>query len=978
MRLARIALCLGSIALPGWGSAQTWEVGYDASLGTLPSAQGWTASGDESVYSVQSGVLVQQDAGPFGTRDYSIRTPASDLDADVIVIEARLRIVSSTVTAPGSVDPQAGYGIQLVDEDGDRIVLFIAATGVLLRGAVNGPEYTSLEPFDATAGFADYRLRIDRDGATVHVDGDELLRLGRDRWTSTGLTANRVRFGDLSSTQSSHSQLQSLRVSRFHPPAAEVRNYRTVSAFSAFDSSAKKSLDVDCPEGMTVLAGGVETIGAQGSVAISDSLPNPTGPSTSTRWYGAAREIVDTSANWQIRVDAICGEIAGYAMEWAGYPESTDAVQGETGHPCNEGRSAFSGGAGAYGADLRQALITTSFLPPYTPNPGERVHWWSAVRDLGALGSSSAAWGRRSAVICSDVPRFEHVSGGSFLGSLSVREASVNCPAGKVPIGGGARIADIAGDGQSALRASQPKEGTAGGPFVGWTATAQSTSSNWRLEVDVLCAPLADATVTANGLVGRWKGEFDATDSWGIRHGELHDGVAFDPAVFGQGFRFDSIPETQAVPWVEIRNSPFGSDFAPVPTPEEEDEIDLYPADSFSVDAWIVTDTPTPTYSPAIVNLYEFGGTTSNPNCSGWQITLTPEGLALVSARPASLSCISGVATGSTSVVDGQPHHLLLRRDEETRRLSLWVDGARVNETTLSIDGSSGPLLPSNSIGDPVAIGAWREAATSNLIRPFIGLIDDVKYYNRALSDEEIRESAGCALPIVPRTLNLDAARFGQPSLGPAGLCVFLEEGRYRLTLLSASQNAGARFTAWSPSPAHPWSTVYAVRGEIDPGLVAGFPTGSDTPQEAFDATTTREATLSLSADQRVYFSVIDAPALDNRGGVSIQIEAAPPDTDGDAIEDPDDNCPAFANAAQSDVDANGIGDLCECGDQNGDGRVNVLDLIAINLAIFNPSQVTPLCDTNEDDLCNVLDIIGANLKIFGQPAYCSRYPSGG
>jgi hypothetical protein len=258
-----------------------------------------------------------------------------------------------------------------------------------------------------------------------------------------------------------------------------------------------------------------------------------------------------------------------------------------------------------------------------------------------------------------------------------------------------------------------------------------------------------------------------------------------------------------------------------------------------------------------------------------------------------------------------------------------------------------------------------------------MGLIDDVKYYDRALTDEEIREIAGCGVPLaLPRVINLDAARFGQPSIGPEGLCVFLEQGRYRLTLVNPGLTSSARFTAWSPSPADPWSTVYVVRGEVDPGLVSGFPTGSDTPQEAFDATLTRQATWQLNADQRVYFSLIDLFALDNRGGVSIRIEVAPPDSDGDTIEDPDDNCPAWPNASQSDVDQNGIGDDCECGDQRGDGRVNVLDLLAINLAIFTPSLATPLCDTNEDDVCNVSDMIGANLKIFGQPAYCSRYPS--
>jgi hypothetical protein len=57
---------------------------------------------------------------------------------------------------------------------------------------------------------------------------------------------------------------------------------------------------------------------------------------------------------------------------------------------------------------------------------------------------------------------------------------------------------------------------------------------------------------------------------------------------------------------------------------------------------------------------------------------------------------------------------------------------------------------------------------------------------------------------------------------------------------------------------------------------------------------------------------------------------------------------------------------------------VDVRDLLAISLAIFNPPLATPLCDTNNDGRCDVSDIVGANLKIYGRPAYCSRYPPPG
>jgi hypothetical protein len=105
------------------------------------------------------------------------------------------------------------------------------------------------------------------------------------------------------------------------------------------------------------------------------------------------------------------------------------------------------------------------------------------------------------------------------------------------------------------------------------------------------------------------------------------------------------------------------------------------------------------------------------------------------------------------------------------------------------------------------------------------------------------------------------------------------------------------------------------------------------------------------------------------------RVASALPDADGDGWVNGLDLCPYFNSANLSDSDVNGIGNACECGDQNGDGTVNVQDIVAISAAIFDPAKITPLCDTNNDGACNVSDIIGANRKIFGQPAYCSRDP---
>lgn len=103
-----------------------------------------------------------------------------------------------------------------------------------------------------------------------------------------------------------------------------------------------------------------------------------------------------------------------------------------------------------------------------------------------------------------------------------------------------------------------------------------------------------------------------------------------------------------------------------------------------------------------------------------------------------------------------------------------------------------------------------------------------------------------------------------------------------------------------------------------------------------------------------------------------------PGDTDCDGIGDATDKCPFIAgDNQQADTDGDGRGNACECGDQNGDGRNTVTDLVAISAAIFTPALATPLCDTNNDGLCNVSDIVGGNVEIFslGNTSTCARQP---
>lgn len=88
--------------------------------------------------------------------------------------------------------------------------------------------------------------------------------------------------------------------------------------------------------------------------------------------------------------------------------------------------------------------------------------------------------------------------------------------------------------------------------------------------------------------------------------------------------------------------------------------------------------------------------------------------------------------------------------------------------------------------------------------------------------------------------------------------------------------------------------------------------------------------------------------------------------SDGEGLNDCDDNCPFVSNLDQKDsggigfASPDGIGDACQCGDVTGDGKVNSFDSTMITrnaLSLAAPLFKKPdNCDVTGDGLCNSFD----------------------
>jgi hypothetical protein len=100
-------------------------------------------------------------------------------------------------------------------------------------------------------------------------------------------------------------------------------------------------------------------------------------------------------------------------------------------------------------------------------------------------------------------------------------------------------------------------------------------------------------------------------------------------------------------------------------------------------------------------------------------------------------------------------------------------------------------------------------------------------------------------------------------------------------------------------------------------------------------------------------------------------------DADGDGVPDASDNCPYTPNADQKDTGGigsgsapDGIGDVCQCGDVNGNGQVTLADSVIILRSLLTPPTATlqnpQLCDVGGSAGCTLADsviILRANLS---------------
>jgi concanavalin A-like lectin/glucanase superfamily protein/putative metal-binding protein len=216
-----------------------------------------------------------------------------------------------------------------------------------------------------------------------------------------------------------------------------------------------------------------------------------------------------------------------------------------------------------------------------------------------------------------------------------------------------------------------------------------------------------------SGVVSWWPGNGNSTDIRGSHNGTLMNGATYVTGEVGQAFSLDGVDD-----FVQVAHDP-----------------SLDPgAGSFTVAAWVKTSMTGPTQM--VLSKYECGGYCPPGANPYYELFVSTTGTPGFGLRDLDGQTVQGI-TGPASVADGSWHHLAAERDISAHTMSLYVDGLRVmsNPLTSSADGFIGD---SDGEPDPLILGAQVIGGTTSLTDFFSGALDEVMYFNCALSAAEV------------------------------------------------------------------------------------------------------------------------------------------------------------------------------------------------------------------------------------------------
>lgn len=229
-------------------------------------------------------------------------------------------------------------------------------------------------------------------------------------------------------------------------------------------------------------------------------------------------------------------------------------------------------------------------------------------------------------------------------------------------------------------------------------------------------AQAPQCTPPPNGMVAWWTGDNTTEDSFGLSNGSNSSPVSFTAGKVGAAFSFDGLVYT----YLQIPNTAKleSSTFA------------------ITVDAWVRA-----TGSPGNFR-YLFSKGASGEDFASYALYTGGAGGLIFYIHPAGSSFLLSSPAASSAIWDGSWHLVVGTYDGSA--IHLYVDGQEIGAATPAVNVSIGyNLITTND----AFIGNYNPLVGHSFVPNFVGQIDELELFNRALSVSEIQAlyNAGAA-----------------------------------------------------------------------------------------------------------------------------------------------------------------------------------------------------------------------------------------
>lgn len=275
------------------------------------------------------------------------------------------------------------------------------------------------------------------------------------------------------------------------PAEAALRNLVTQSSTSLLDMSADKALTVNCPSGKRAVGAGWAAL--NGSDGIIDGTVLHTLPDASGSSWTVKVHVKNPSVPWKLTVKVNCADEAAfpsYQIVTLTAPQAGTSVN----PTCPEAMYMVAAGWTALNGNAAPGTINWEGLILGQDPFGD--YYWA---DLASSHYTSTLKSQVRLICVSrtDLPSYERKSGFSAENTHHQKEATANCSAGKVALGGAwisPRSCSNCGNWWSQQTYSMPLPGD-----TGWKLRSNDTTfpldpigtpSNfaWMLQAQVICA----------------------------------------------------------------------------------------------------------------------------------------------------------------------------------------------------------------------------------------------------------------------------------------------------------------------------------------------------------------------------------------------------------------------------------------------------------------------------------------------------------